>query len=216
MNRLVVSLGRRFGSGGREGAKRLAEKLARGYLDKELLTIAAEKSGVSLAMLERADEKPLSAFSYSAHIPLNMYAGVYNIPVMGSAFSDDKLFAIQADAIRSEAEAKDCVIVGRCSDYILSGLECMVSVFVHASLDFRISRVCDIYEVSEKEAIKQIKAIDKKRSAYYEFYTGKKWGDAASYHLCLDVSKLGTERTVEAICAYLEIAQRRKDEAAVD
>lgn len=208
MNRLVVSLGRQFGSGGREVAKKLADKLEIDYLDKELLSIAAEKSGVSLAMLERADEKPLSAFAYTSHIPLDMYAGVYNIPVLGNAFSDDKLFAIQADAIRSEAETKDCVIVGRCSDYVLANLDCMISVFVHASLDFRISRVCDIYDVSEKEAIKQIKAIDKKRSAYYEFYTGKKWGDAAGYHLCLDVSKLGIERTVDAICSYIEIAQR--------
>lgn len=214
MNRLVVSLGRQFGSGGREVAKKLAEKLELDYLDKELLTVASEKSGVSLAMLERADEKPLSAFAYSAHIPLNMYAGIYNVPVMGSAFSDDKLFAIQADAIRSEAASKNCVIVGRCSDYILSGLGCMISVFVHADMDFRISRVCDIYEVSEKEAIKQIKTIDKKRAAYYEFYTGKKWGDAAGYHLCLDVSKLGTEKTVDAICSYIEIAQRGKDGSA--
>ncbi len=213
MDRLVVSLGRQFGSGGREVAKKLAESLEIDYLDKELLSIAAEKSGVSLAMLERADEKPLSAFSYSAHIPLNMYAGIYNIPVVGNAFSDDKLFAIQADAIRSEAESRNCVIVGRCSDYILSNLECMVSVFVHADLDFRIARVCEIYGVGEKEALKQIKTIDKKRAAYYEFYTGKKWGDAASYHLALDVSRLGTDKTVSAIRAYLEIARGKRGEA---
>ena len=205
MNRLVITIGRQFGSGGREIGRKLAERFGIDYLDKELLTLAAEKSGISEEILARADEKPASPFSFAARYPTALAAGFVAPINLHSAMTDDHLFSVQAAAIREEAEKRNCVIVGRCSDYIIGRKEYCVNVFVHAPLPWRVRRVAANYEITPEEAEKQIRRIDKKRAAYYNFYTGKRWGDMDGYDLSVDVSTIGIDKTVQIIADYAAV-----------
>ena len=205
MNRLVITIGRQFGSGGREIGRKLAERFGIDYLDKELLTLAAEKSGISEEILARADEKPASPFSFAARYPTALAAGFVAPINLHSAMTDDHLFSIQAAAIREEAEKRNCIIVGRCSDYIIGRKEYCVNVFVHAPLPWRVRRVAANYEITPEEAEKQIRRIDKKRAAYYNFYTGKRWGDMDGYDLSVDVSTIGIDKTVQIIADYAAV-----------
>ena len=205
MNRLVITIGRQFGSGGREIGRKLAERFGIDYLDKELLTLAAEKSGISEEILARADEKPASPFSFAARYPTALAAGFVAPINLHSAMTDDHLFSVQAAAIREEAEKRNCVIVGRCSDYIIGRKEYCVNVFVHAPLPWRVRRVAANYEITPEEAEKQIRRIDKKRAAYYNFYTGKRWGDMEGYDLSVDVSTIGIDKTVQIIADYAAV-----------
>lgn len=219
MNRLVITIGRQFGSGGREIGQKLAEWHGIDYLDKELLTLAAEKSGISEEILARADEKPASPFSFAARYPTSM-AGGFVAPInVHNAMTDDHLFSVQAAAIREEAEKRNCVIVGRCSDYVIGRKEYCVNIFVHAPLPWRIKRVSRIYEIEAEEAKKQIQRIDKKRAAYYNFYTGKRWGDMEGYDLSIDVSTVGVDNAVKLIADYAAMKvpgfrpEKNKDQA---
>lgn len=205
MNRLVITIGRQFGSGGREIGRKLAERFGIDYLDKELLTLAAEKSGISEEILARADEKPASPFSFAARYPTALAAGFVAPINLHSAMTDDHLFSVQAAAIREEAEKRNCIIVGRCSDYIIGRKEYCVNVFVHAPLPWRVRRVAANYEIAPEEAEKQIRRIDKKRAAYYNFYTGKRWGDMDGYDLSVDVSTIGIDKTVQIIADYAAV-----------
>lgn len=205
MNRLVITIGRQFGSGGREIGRKLAERFGIDYLDKELLTLAAEKSGISEEILARADEKPASPFSFAARYPTALAAGFVAPINLHSAMTDDHLFSVQAAAIREEAEKRNCIIVGRCSDYIIGRKEYCVNVFVHAPLPWRVRRVAANYEITPEEAEKQIRRIDKKRAAYYNFYTGKRWGDMDGYDLSVDVSTIGIDKTVQIIADYAAV-----------
>lgn len=205
MNRLVITIGRQFGSGGREIGRKLAERFGIDYLDKELLTLAAEKSGISEEILARADEKPASPFSFAARYPTALAAGFVAPINLHSAMTDDHLFSVQAAAIREEAEKRNCIIVGRCSDYIIGRKEYCVNVFVHAPLPWRVRRVAANYEITPEEAEKQIRRIDKKRAAYYNFYTGKRWGDMEGYDLSVDVSTIGIDKTVQIIADYAAV-----------
>ena len=205
MNRLVITIGRQFGSGGREIGRKLAERFGIDYLDKELLTLAAEKSGISEEILARADEKPANPFSFAARYPTALAAGFVAPINLHSAMTDDHLFSVQAAAIREEAEKRNCIIVGRCSDYIIGRKEYCVNVFVHAPLPWRVRRVAANYEITPEEAEKQIRRIDKKRAAYYNFYTGKRWGDMDGYDLSVDVSTIGIDKTVQIIADYAAV-----------
>ena len=205
MNRLVITIGRQFGSGGREIGRKLAERFGIDYLDKELLTLAAEKSGISEEILARADEKPASPFSFAARYPTALAAGFVAPINLHSAMTDDHLFSVQAAAIREEAEKRNCIIVGRCSDYIIGRKEYCVNVFVHAPLPWRVRRVAANHELTPEEAEQQIRRIDKKRAAYYNFYTGKRWGDMDGYDLSVDVSTIGIDKTVQIIADYAAV-----------
>lgn len=202
---IVVTIGRQFGSGGRELGKKLAERLGAKYYDKELLSEAARRSGMSEEFFERNDERFPSfinglfsfAFGYTSG---NIFSG-------STSISDDSLYRAQSDFIHQLAEEESCVIVGRTSDYVLRDHPRTVNVFVHAPEEACIDRIMarkfDPDVTSREKARAKARRINKLRSNYYNFYTDKQWGDAASYDLTFDTSRMPIDEIVEVIVDYI-------------
>ena len=200
---LVITIGRECGSGGRLIGNRLAEKLNIKCYDKELLTLAAKKSGLCEEIFESHDEKPTSSFLYS--LVMDTYSFGYSSAGFTDMPMNHKIFLAQFEAIKKLASEGPCVMVGRCADYALADNPDCFSVFVHANLDWRINRISQKYNKNAKEAKDMINKTDKSRSSYYNYYTNKKWGSADSYNLCLDSSKLGYEKCIEEIENQLKL-----------
>ena len=202
-NHTVITIGRQFGSGGREIGKLIAEKLGINFYDKELISIAAKQSGLCEQIFETHDEKPTSSFLYS------LVMDTYSLGYGGTGYMDvpvgQKVFLAQFDAIKKLASEGPCVMVGRCADYALSEYKDCFSVFVHADTDWRINRLSQKHNKTAKEAKDMINKTDKSRSSYYNYYTNKKWGAASSYNLCVDSSKLGIDGAAKAIIQAIEI-----------
>ncbi len=200
---IVITIGRQFGSGGRELGRKLADRLGYDYYDKELLREAARHAGVSEEFFARNDERFPSflngVFSFAFGLStVNCYAG-------STSISDDSLYRAQSDFIHSLADKKPCVIVGRTSDYVLRDHSRLVNLFVHAPIEARVSRIMsrsDSDMTPEKARAKAAK-VNKLRASYYNFYTDKTWGDAASYDLSLDTSLMPMDELVEVIVEYL-------------
>jgi len=192
----VITIGRQLGSGGREAGLKLAGLLGISFYDKELIRIASRESGLNERFFEKADEKKrFSLFwgLFGMHSPQTqeLYSGYY--------LSDETLFKIQSDVIRSLAEKQSCLFVGRCADYVLKDYPRRLSIFLSADLNDRIKRVVEIHKISEKDAGDLIEKTDKQRSSYYNYFSSKSWCSSESYHLCLNTSLLGIDETVNFI-----------------
>ncbi len=193
---MIITIGRQYGSGGKEIGEKLAQKLGFAFYDNELLTIAAQKSGLSQSALSEFDETPTSSFIYNMYV--NSMSGIDVVPM------NQQLAFAQFDAIKEVAKAGDCVIVGRCADYVLRDRKDCIHIFIHSDMEHRKKRIVDNYNIpeqlSEKTALKQ----DKKRAAYYNYYSHKKWGEAASYDFTIDSSMLGVDGSVEVLAKIVE------------
>ena len=190
-DRIIISIGRQYGSGGREIGRRLAKEFNIDFYDKELLTLAAKESGFSEEILKENDENHNGSFLYS--LVMGTYTGGNNLPL------NHKLFLAQFDTIKKLAEEKSCVIIGRCADYALEYNPNCVKVFIHADIDTRIKRAIEEYGVSPDKVEEVIKKTDKKRESYYNFYTGKKWGLMENYDITLNSSFSGIDGAVRVI-----------------
>lgn len=199
--KFIVTIGRQFGSGGRKIAKKVADMLEVEFFDKNLIALAANESGLSENLFEGIDEKPTNSLLYSLVMGLQSNRG--NFYRYNDMLNSDAIFRIQSQVIQDLAKDKSCVIVGRCSDYVLRENENLVNVFIHADTDFRVERVMDIYNLSEKEALDTMKKTDKKRSNYYNFYTNSEWGNVENYHISIDSSSLGIDSTARIICDFV-------------
>lgn len=199
----VITIGRQFGSGGKEIGEKLAQKLNVKCYDKELLALAAKDSGLCREMFEMHDEKPTNSFLYS--IVMDTYAGIYNPQNMIEMPINQKVFLAQFDTIKKIADRESCIIVGRCADYALEDLPGLTSIFIHASMESRIKRISEKYEIRENKAKDMIIKTDKRRSSYYNYYTNREWGSASSYDLSIDSGKLGIDKTVQLIENYINI-----------
>lgn len=192
--RYVITIGRQFGSQGKAIGQQLARQLGISFYDKELLSLASQESGLCPEFFEKADEKSTGSLwhSFVTGFP---YGGIqYN-----DYLSNERLFQIQSDVIRKLAEEESFVIVGRCADYILRDNPRCLSLFLHAPRATRIRTVMHREHLPEAEAADLIRRMDKTRANYYNYYTDKIWGDAASYHASLDTSLLGEEKTIDFI-----------------
>lgn len=202
-NNLVITIGRQYGSAGREIGQNLAKKLAIKCYDKELLAIAAKESGLCHELFESHDEKPTSSFLYS------LVMDTYSMGYSSSGYMDmpinHKIFLAQFDAIKKLADQESCVIVGRCADYALEDYPHAYSIFIHADLQSRIQRIKQIHKLTEDKAKDIIIKTDKRRASYYNYYSSKKWGDARSYDLSVDSGVLGIEGTVQLIEEFVKI-----------
>ncbi|MEG1441144.1 MAG: cytidylate kinase-like family protein [Oscillospiraceae bacterium] len=202
-NNIVVTIARQYGSGGRKVARKVAEILGIGYYDKDLIAIAAKESGLSENLFEGIDEKPTNSLLYSLVMGIqsgrNMY---YNY---GDMLNADGIFRIQSQVIQGLVEKEPCVIVGRCSDYVLREHEKLVNVFIHADEDYRVNRIMELEKLKEKEALDIIHKTDKRRSGYYNFYTNNVWGNADNYHISLDSGSIGIDETAKLIAEYVKI-----------
>lgn len=196
--KVIITIGRQFGSGGHEIGEKLAKKLGIKFYDKELLKVIAKQSGLCEKVLESYDEKPTSSLLYS--IVMDVYPSVmYSGPTI-----DQQIYQATYDAIRKLSQ-ESCVIVGRCADYILRDHPELTSVFIHANSDFRAERVMAEYHVSKDKAMDMLLKTDKKRSSYYNFQSDKRWGVATSYNLCIESSDLGIDKAVELIAGYVNM-----------
>lgn len=191
----IVNIGRQLGSGGRIIGSKIAKDFEIKFYDKELLNLAAQESGFDKKFFERNDEhKGFIKVIYSTFSPLLGGGSPYT-----NQLSDESLFKFQSDAIRKAAAQESCVFVGRCADYILRDMENCINVFITADMSDRIKRVCERHNITEQEAEKRCLAGDEKRASYYNYYSAKTWGNAASYDLCINSSVLGIEETTDLI-----------------
>ena len=190
MKKHIISIGRQYGCGAHEIATKLSEKLGIPYYDKEIIKRAAKDSGFDEHIFTFYDERPTRSFLYNVSTD-----GFSNIASNGLAL-EDQVFQYQFDTIR--------IIVGRCADYILKDDEALLTIFLHASDDFRQKRVVKEYGVEPKNAPKEMKAVDKKRAKFHNFYSEEKWGEATTYDLSINVAKLGIDGTVELISEYIK------------
>lgn len=204
MDNVVITIARQYGSGGRTVGEMLANKLGIHYYDKELMKLASDDSGINEALFVNMDEKVKNS-SLLFRITKNVYGGELIPPASDDFTSNDNLFNYQAKIIRKLAEEEACVIIGRCADYILKEYDNVLSVFVHAPHDFCMEQAAKKHSMSEKELERFIAKTDKGRADYYRYHTGREWTDARNYDLCLDSSKLGFERCVEEIIAYMKV-----------
>lgn len=199
----IITIGRQFGSGGKEIAEKLGESLQIPVYDKEMLAVAAKDSGICQELFECHDEKPTNSFRYS--LVMDTYSMGYSPNAYMDMPINHKVFLAQFDAIKKLANEGPCVLVGRCADYALDSYDNCLSVFIHANLDARIRRIARMYDLTDAKAKDLILKTDKKRATYYNYYTNKKWGAAESYELCLDSSKLGIVGATEAILSFLNL-----------
>lgn len=198
--RVIINIGRQLGSGGHDIGRMLALDFNAKYYDRELLNLAAKESGFSAEFFEQNDEKKgfLRSFLQLPFSIIHNGANFYQ-----NNFSQEGLFKFQSDAIRKAASEGSCVFLGRCADYVLRDFPNVVNVFVTASIDFRIRQVMDKQNVSKEEAQRIIEEGESERAAYYDYYTGKKWGHATSHDLCVDSSILGLVETEKFIAEFV-------------
>ena len=198
----VITIGRQFGSGGREIGEKLSKAYGISYYDRDLLTRAAKESGFCEEILQNHDERPTNSFLY------NLVIDTYSFGYNSSSFVDmpisQKVFLAQFDTIKKVAEEGPCVIVGRCADYALDGRDNVINLFIYADDDFKIKRVMDIYDLDENKARDMINKKDKQRQSYYNYYTNRKWGKADTYDLCINSSVLGIDGSVKLIKQFVE------------
>ena len=202
---LVITIGRQCGSGGKRIGESVAERLGVKCYDKELMNLAAKKSGLCEELFETHDEKPTSSFLYS------LVMDTYSMGYSSSAYMDmplnHKIFLAQFDTIKKLADEESCVIVGRCADYALADYPNVVSIFITGNDDDRIEYLKQLYKVDPAKAKDIMVKTDKKRASYYNYYSSKKWGDSRSYDLCINSSSVGIDGAVDMI---LELARVKR------
>ena len=200
MKHIIINIGRQLGSGGHDIGRMLALDFQAKYYDRELLNLAAKESGLSEKIFEQNDEKK------------GFFRGLLNLgsphvssgSVYKSGVSQESLFQFQSEAIKKAANEGSCVFVGRCADYVLRNLPNTVSVFVTAAMDYRVQQIMNKRHLDEDAARKFIEQGESERATYYNYYTGKKWGAAESYDLCIDSSILGLVETEKIIAQFIK------------
>lgn len=196
MKHIIINVGRQLGSGGHDIGRMLALDFQAKYYDRELLNLAAKESGLSEKIFEQNDERK------------GFFRGLLNIgtPHVNSFkpdLSQESLFQFQSDAIRKAAKQGSCVFVGRCADYVLRDFDNTINIFITASMDYRVEQIMNKQHMNAEAARRFIEQGEGKRADYYNYYTGKKWGSAESYDLCIDSSKLGLMETEKLIAQFI-------------
>ena len=202
---MIITIGRQLGSGGREIGRRLSEDLQIAYYDREILEITAKQSGISRKLFEQMDErmhKRLPAGLFSTRFPF------WGDPMLNyGGLSNEMLFQVMSDVIRSLAEKQSCIFIGRCADYILRDRNDCLNVFICANEQDRIRRIIENGKdkaISVEKARELMVQIDRQRASFYNYYSNKTWGLASSYHLCLNSSALGIDGAVSLIHTLLQ------------
>lgn len=197
---IIISIGRQFGAGGRSVGKALAEALHFDYYDNELITLTAKECGLDPEFFKKADEKSEKNF-FLQQIEEYISGGFFT----NSLLSNDQLFKLQSDTIRKLASEKSCVIVGRCSDYVLRDNPHCISIFLHSSEEDRIQRIKKRMDIkSDEKILEMMKLADKRRANYYNFYSNKTWGMSSTYTLSIDVSALGEKQTLDFLLNFIK------------
>ncbi len=201
----VITIGREFGSGGREIGQKLASHLGIPFYDKEILKQSAQQSGISEDYFHSHDE------NHSNSLLFSLVMGTYPMGETGRIYNDmplnHKIFLAQFDCIRNMAAQGPCVLVGRCADYILREQNNVISFFVNGDMADKKERIRSKYDIEEKKLEDFIKKTDKRRAAYYNYYSDQRWGAATNYDLCINSSKTGIDGAVLLMKAYIDIVE---------
>ena len=198
----VITIARGYGSGGKTMGKRLAEELGWSYYDRELLRLASDESGISEELFARADETAKRSLLY--RVAQDALDGQVIPPDSDDFISNENLFRYQAKIIRKLAETENCVIVGRCANYILRDKPNVIRVYVHAPENVCVRTVMSMYRLTSDEARKRIVQTDKRRGDYYRYFTGHDWRYADDYDLCFDSSRIEWDKCIRIIRSILE------------
>ena len=196
MKSTIITVSRAYGSGGHEIGKRLAMELGIPYYDNELISLAAEQSGLSKEIIKNAENIPTSNILYSLS-RLGPSAEVYGMPL------SEKIFSAQSKAILELASKGSCVIIGRCADYVLKDFEDCIHIFITASLPTRVRRAVAEYQLFPENAEKKVIKTDRSRELYYNYHTGLKWGDSSNYDFIINTDHTGIEDAVVLIKSYV-------------
>ncbi len=201
-NNLIITIGRQYGSGGREIGKKLALRLGIPFYDRELISRAAKKSGFSEDLFDQLDKRATNSLLYS----LTMFGST---GLNGMSLTD-QLFLAQANIIREVADNGPAVLVGRCADHVLREYDNRFDFFITGSLDDRLQRIQthDDYELSGKSPRAALEKMDKQRATYYNYYTGKVWGKSDHYDLCINAGRLGIEGSLDVILSYVNALKK--------
>lgn len=198
---IIINVGRQVCAGGLEIGKLLANEFQAKYYDRELLNLAAKESGFSEEFFKQSDERK-GFFRSFLHLPyLNNWGGGSNF--YQNNFSQENLFKFQSDAIIKAAQEGSCVFVGRCADYVLRDFPNVVNVFITAPIESRAQLFMKEKDVTYEEAIRRIQHVEIRRASYYNYYTGKQWGHAASYDFCIDSAAIGSQETARLIAEFV-------------
>ncbi len=203
MDNVIITISRSYGSGGRKIGRRLADELGIDYLDRKLLRIASDKSGINEQLFAQADETLRNTPVFRA--ARKVYNGEVIGPESDDFTSNENLFRYQAKVIREIASTSSCVIIGRCANVVLSDMPHVLRVYIHAPLEYRLQALADVHPVDKHARTRIIDEKDERRAAYYRYFTGFDWKDADHYDLSLDSAALGEDRCVELIKQYLSI-----------
>ncbi|MDR1763396.1 MAG: cytidylate kinase-like family protein [Dysgonamonadaceae bacterium] len=200
MKNYVITIGRQLGSGGKAVGEKLANELGISCYDKELLLLASQESGLCTECFEASDEKNAKSWFGSYFGFRSGFMG-FNT---GNYLRSETFFKIQSDIILDLAEKSSCIFVGRCADYILRKHPRRLSIFISASDKDRIARLVRNNGISEKEAKAQIEQADRTRASYYNYYSAKVWGMAASYDICFNSSLFDEDEITAYIRDYVK------------
>ena len=204
----IITIGRQFGSAGREIGYKVAKDLGIKLYDKEMLARAAKESGLCEELFETHDEKPSNSFLYS--LVMDTYSLGYSSGSYADMPINHKVFLAQFDAIKKIASEGPCILVGRCADYALADYPDCINIFIHSDMENRVKAVSKRLNITENKAKDLIQKKDKQRASYYNYYSSKRWGDSTSYHLTLDAGKLGIDGCVDMILKFREIMDAQK------
>ena len=197
---LIITIGRQFGSGGRDVGEKVAKHFGIPFYDKELVEMAAQKSNLSHEALREVAEHATNSFLYSLASGNYSLRGI-NAPIYYEMPINDKLFIAQAEVIKEIAKQGSCVIVGRCADYVLEDEENvnLLNVFIHGGVDYRSKRVMEALGLSQAKARDKVLKTDKQRRTYYDYYTSRDWGVMSNYDMCVNAEKFGIDGTAELV-----------------
>ena len=201
MNR-IITIGRQYASMGSEIGAKLSEMTGIPCYDRDALVAIAQKHGIPPETFEKADEQATSSFLYS--LAMSSYSGNIAHFGMNDHILTDRVFNIQSSEMKKIADNGDCIIIGRCADDVLAEYEGLLKIFIHAPIEYRVKNLIEKQGMDENAARKRISKIDKKRASYYNFYTGKGWGDPKNYNMNIDSSLLGVDGTAKMIKHLIE------------
>ncbi|MGI6361100.1 MAG: AAA family ATPase [Bacillota bacterium] len=188
MTHKILTIGRQYGSGGLEVGYAVADRLGIECYHRRLIQMAAESGDIDIHTLAAADEKRIKEQPYMDESESGAIEKI-----------NDRLFELQSDVIRDLAAQESCIIVGRCANYVLKDVPGVYSVFIRADMEDRLDRVISMSYMSEKQALKTIKKVDKERNEYYRTYTHKSWGEQDGYDIILNFSSLGKEECTDIL-----------------
>lgn len=207
MDHVVISIARQYGSGGRTIGEMLSKRLGVSFYDKQIIQMASDESGIDVGLfgkVEGGDKVKSSLFGKNS-----VYKGDLIQPGDKDFISDENIFNYQAKVINDIADKESCVIVGRCVNYVFKDRPNTLRVFIHAPWEYRVEKASEKISGSREDVEKFLTKDDKRKQEYYHKFAGGVWNDATNYDLCLNSSKLGFEKCVDAIEAQLKIMMEK-------